>query len=71
MAPPTVEGCCSATGLQSTFAFARDRMQSTAGDVLERLIEGTYTRARQNPLLHANLGIEKLRFLFRLATDMR
>jgi hypothetical protein len=48
-----------------------DRMQSTALDVLERLIEATYTKARQKALLDANLGIEKLRFLFRLATDMR
>jgi hypothetical protein len=47
-----------------------DRMQSTALDVLERLIEATYTRVRQSALRDANLGIEKLRFLFRLATDL-
>jgi hypothetical protein len=33
-----------------------DRMQSTALDVLERLIEATYTRARSPMLAAANLG---------------
>ena len=40
-----------------------DRMQHTALDVLERLIEATYTRRRAGQLALANLGIEKLRFL--------
>ena len=48
-----------------------DRLQTTALDVLERLIEATYTRDRQTHLAAANLGIEKLRFLFRLAKDLR
>jgi hypothetical protein len=48
-----------------------DRIQITALDVLERLIEATYTRARRPALLAANLGIEKLRLLFRLAAEMR
>ena len=48
-----------------------DRIQSTALDVLERLIEATYTRARAKSLDAANLGIEKLRFLFRLASELR
>jgi 23S rRNA-intervening sequence protein len=48
-----------------------DRIQGTALDVLERLIEATYSKARRPPLLAANLGLEKLRFLFRLATEMR
>ena len=48
-----------------------DRLQSTALDVLERLIEATYTRARQGHLAAANLGIEKLRVLCRLAKDLR
>ena len=47
-----------------------DRIQSTAMDVLERLIEATYTRRRSGHLADANLGIEKLRFLFRLAHDL-
>ncbi len=48
-----------------------DRIQATALDVLERLIEATYTRARRQQLQDANLGIENLRFLFRLAKDLQ
>ena len=48
-----------------------ERIQSTALDVLERLIEATYTRQRRGQLANANLGLEKLRFLFRLARDLR
>jgi hypothetical protein len=48
-----------------------DRIQSTALDVVERLIEATYTRSRRPALQAANMGIEKLRVLFRLATEMR
>ena len=48
-----------------------DRIQATALDVLERLIEATYTKARRAALLQANLGIEKLRLLFRLATELK
>ena len=47
-----------------------DRIQTTALDLLERLIEATYTRARHRQLGQANLAIEKLRFLFRLATEL-
>ena len=43
------------------------RIQGTAMDVLEQLIEATYTRQRERHLANANLGLEKLRFLFRLA----
>ena len=48
-----------------------DRIQRTALDVLESLIDATYTRQRGSHLARANLGIEKLRFLFRLAHDLR
>jgi hypothetical protein len=48
-----------------------DRIQATALDVLERLIEATYTRARGPMLTAANLGIEKLRLLFRLSLDLK
>ena len=48
-----------------------DRIQSTALEVLERLVEATYTRERARLLAEANVGLEKLRFLFRLATDLR
>lgn len=47
-----------------------DRIQATALDVLEALIEATYTRERRNHLSRANLGLEKLRFFFRLAVEM-
>ena len=40
-------------------------------DVLEALIEATYTRQRASHLARANLGVEKLRFLLRLACDLR
>ena len=47
-----------------------DRIQGTALDVLENLIEATYTRDRKGQLARANLGIEKLRFFFRLAVEL-
>ena len=48
-----------------------DRIQGAALDVLDSLIEATYTRQRGRLLSRANLGLEKLRFLFRLAQDLR
>ena len=42
-----------------------DRIQSTALDVLESLIEATYIRHRSQHLSQANLSLEKLRFLLR------
>ncbi|MGO9743424.1 MAG: diversity-generating retroelement protein Avd [Roseiarcus sp.] len=48
-----------------------DRIQTTALDVLEFLVEATYTRDRRALLARANLGIEKLRFLFRLAFELK
>jgi hypothetical protein len=48
-----------------------DRIQATALDVLEALIEATYTRDRRGQLARANLGLEKLRHLFRLAVDLK
>jgi len=47
-----------------------DRIQGIALDVLEALIEATYTRDRRAHLARANLGLEKLRVLIRLATEM-
>ena len=47
-----------------------DRIQETALYVLEALIEATYTRDRRGHLARANLGLEKLRFFFRLASDL-
>ena len=51
-----------------------DRIVTIALDVLEALIEATYTRERTQRTQHlrrANLGIEKLRFLLRLAADLK
>ena len=48
-----------------------DRIQATALDVLEALIEATYTRDRRAPLVRANLGLEKLRVFFRLAAELK
>ena len=48
-----------------------DRILGTALDVLECLCDATYTRDRGPHLRRANLGIEKLRFLLRLANDLR
>ena len=48
-----------------------DRIQSIALAVLESLIEATYSRTRDRYLSEANLGLEKLRVLFRLAKDLR
>ena len=49
----------------------RDWMQSAAIDVLEALIEATYTKHRDGPLSRANHGIEKLRFFFRICRDLK
>jgi hypothetical protein len=48
-----------------------DRIQALALDVLEALIAATYTRDRAQYLRQGNLGIEKLRFLLRLAAELR
>ncbi len=48
-----------------------DRIQGIALDVLEALIEATYTRDRRAHLARANLGLEKLRFFFRLTHEQR
>lgn len=48
-----------------------DRIQGAALDVLEALVEATYSRQRGGHLARANLGLEKLRLLFRLAHDLR
>ncbi len=63
---PTVEGFP-----RSQKFLLGDRIQSIALEVLEALIEATYSRARERQLGEANLGLEKLRILFRLAKDLR
>ena len=47
-----------------------DRILTTALDVLEALIEATYTRDRRSHLARANLGLEKLRVFMRLAAEL-
>ena len=48
-----------------------DRLQKTAIDMIEGLIEATYTRDRGPVLARVNLLIEKLRYLVRLAKDLK
>lgn len=48
-----------------------DRMQSTALDALEGLVEAAYTKARGPILARVNLGLEKLRYLLRLSKDLQ
>jgi hypothetical protein len=52
------------------FVFG-DRILNTALDVLENLVEATFTRDRKTHLARANLGIDKLRLLLRMAADFR
>ena len=48
-----------------------DRLQTTALDVLDGLIEATYSREAGPILRRVNLLLEKLRVLFRLAKDLK
>jgi hypothetical protein len=48
-----------------------DRIQGILLDVLERLIEAVYRRDKVPILRQANLGLEKARFLMRLAKDRK
>jgi hypothetical protein len=52
------------------FVFG-DRILKVGLDVLESLVAATFTRDRKSHLSQANLGIDKLRFLLRMATDFR
>ncbi len=47
-----------------------DRIQATALDVLEGLVEATYSRTPKAALAACNLRLEKLRFFMRLAKDL-
>ncbi len=48
-----------------------DRIQTTALDTLEALIEATYSRNRGSILATINIRLSKLRLLFRLANELR
>jgi hypothetical protein len=47
-----------------------DRLEHTALDILELLIEAAYAREKSALLTRANVQIEKLHFLVRLAKDL-
>ena len=47
-----------------------DRIQNTALDALENLIEATYSKSAEAQLRQVNLSLEKLRFFFRMAADL-
>lgn len=48
-----------------------DRIENMLLDILEDLIDATYTKEKVNILKRTNLRLEKLRFLVRLSSDMR
>ncbi len=48
-----------------------DRLENTLLDVLERLIEAVYRKDKVPILREANLGLEKARFLMRMAKDKK
>lgn len=48
-----------------------DRLQASALDVLEGLVDAAYTRNRTTILQKVNLGLEKLRYLIRFAHDLK
>ncbi|HYT88480.1 MAG TPA: four helix bundle protein [Gemmataceae bacterium] len=52
------------------FVFG-DRVLNVGLDVLELLVAATFTKERKTHLGQANLGIDKLRFLLRMASDFR
>ena len=47
-----------------------DRIQTTALDALERLVEATFTRDRARLLDRTNVDLDKLRLLLRLSKDL-
>jgi len=48
-----------------------DRIESLALDILDLLIEAAYSRKKGDLLRRANLQLEKLRYLVRLAKDLK
>ena len=48
-----------------------DRMETLLLDILEGLIEAKYSRAKVQHLTAVNLRLEKLRYLIRLAKDLK
>lgn len=52
------------------FTFS-NRMNNLALDIVENLVEARYSRSKFPPLKQANLSLEKLRILFRIAFELR
>ena len=48
-----------------------DRIQTLATELLEVLIDATYTKLRAKLLAQANLLLEKLRYLIRISYDLK
>ena len=48
-----------------------DRIETLMLDILDHLIDAAYSKQKGVPLRHANLKLEKLRYLIRLARDMK
>ncbi len=48
-----------------------DRIETLMLDILEQLIDAAYSKAKQPLLGAANLKLEKLRYLIRLAKDLQ
>ena len=48
-----------------------DRMENQALEILDLLVQASYSREKRDLLRQANLGLERLRFLIRLAKDLR
>ena len=50
--------------------FLGSRVENLLLDVLEQIIEAVYTKEKKSLLYQANVNLEKLRFLLRLAKDL-
>jgi len=61
---------CDRFPKQTRFTVA-GRISNLALDLLELIIEATYSKEKRHLLLRVNLALEKLRFLFRLTFDRR
>ena len=48
-----------------------DRMEEGALEILELLVEASYTRDKRDLLRRANMRLERLRYLIRLAKDLK
>ena len=71
----TISSCCGSflplIASQRAKNLCSGIASSTSLDVLEFLVEAAFTRDRKPHLARANLGIDKLRFLIRMAADLR